>query len=94
MTYSLSDLILVWVAGMLISGFVVFIACHRHYSNRLSKEDAFVMKHLLSYSSSSFRQMFRNEFPIANDPTLSVRFPSWAAVNVFTTKMVELLDKW
>ena len=93
MSYSLSDLLIVLLSGLFIGSCLVYILCaYRH--NKLPKENALVIRHILSYASPSFKQMNNNKFPIENDPFLSVRFHSWAAVNLFTKKMIELLEKW
>ena len=90
-TYSLSDLLLVWFGGMMLGGILVYLFKRR---SQLSKDDARMLRCALSYSTSDFKQNFRNGFPIENDPTLSVRFPTWPAVNAFVKRMMDVLENW
>jgi hypothetical protein len=92
--YSLSDLFLVWFVGIMTGVFITHLLCRLLRRNPLSKEDAKTLRHILSYCSLDFRQMFRNGFPIENDPALSVKFPTWPAVNVFVKRMIDMLECW
>ena len=92
--YSLSDLCLVWFAGIMAGGFITYLLCRLLRKSPLSKDDAKTLRHILPYCSLDFRQHFRNGFPIENDPALSVKFPSWPAVNVFVKRMMDILEGW
>lgn len=89
--YSLSDLI-----GVLFAGILIGFTAYRFWKPKLpiSKDDARMLRRALSYCELDFKQNFRNGFPIANDPSLSVRFVSWPAVNVFVKEMMAVLDRW